>query len=353
MLRLEKISKKTGGFSLNDINLSISKGDYFVLIGESGAGKSMLLEIISGFIVPDSGSIFLNDKDLLKTPIQDRNVGIVYQKPTLFPHMTVFENIAYPLQTRKFKKKFIEYQVNQLATDTEITHILNRNISHLSGGETQRVTIARALATQPQVLLLDEPLSFLDVQLRRGMLALLRKLNQKGQTIIHVTHDYEEALSLTNKISIIEKGTIIQTGSPQDVFHKPKSDFVASFIGSKNFFSGNIVAVDDANHLKIFETSGIQIFIQTEYNIGYHGHIIILGDTISLSEDKLNSSALNNFSGTITDIYPITTGMEIVVDIGIELSAQISYHSMENLHLTRGKNVWISFKASSINFIEI
>jgi molybdopterin-binding protein len=353
MLRIDKINKTTGSFSLNDIDISISKGDYFVLIGESGAGKSMLLEIITGFILPDSGSIFLNDKDLLKTPVQDRNIGIVYQKPTLFPHLSVFENIAYPLHTRKHKKEFIEYEVKQLAEDTEITHILNRNISNLSGGEIQRVTIARALATYPQILLLDEPLSFLDVQLRKGMLALLRKLNQKGQTIIHVTHDYEEALALSNKISIIEKGTIIQTGSPHDVFHNPKSGFVASFIGSKNFFSGQIVSVDVDNQLKIFETSGLRILVPTEYKTDTHGHIIVPDDAVIISEERLNSSAVNNFSGIVTDIYPIISGMEIVIDIGLEITARISYHSMEKLQLTIGKIVWISFKASVINFIEI
>ena len=161
MLRLEKISKKIGGFLLTDIDLSVGKGDYYVLIGESGAGKSMLLEIITGFIQPDSGSISLNDNDLLKIPIQERNIGIVYQKPTLFPHMSVFDNIAYPLRSRGYKKPFINNRVAQLAGDTEISHILNRNIANLSGGETQRVTIARALASNPDILLLDEPLKCL------------------------------------------------------------------------------------------------------------------------------------------------------------------------------------------------
>jgi ABC-type sugar transport system ATPase subunit len=352
MLRLEKISKKIGGFLLTDIDLSVGKGDYYVLIGESGAGKSMLLEIITGFIQPDSGSISLNDNDLLKIPIQERNIGIVYQKPTLFPHMSVFDNIAYPLRSRGYKKPFINNRVAQLAGDTEISHILNRNIANLSGGETQRVTIARALASNPDILLLDEPLSFLDVQLRKGILSLLRKINQQGQTIIHVTHDYDDALSLSNKISIIEKGSIIQTGTPKEVFHHPTSGFVADFIGIKNFYTGMLLGLTEENRLKIFETSGINIFVSTEEATGSQGFVMVPTEVITISEEQLSSSAVNNFSGLITDMFPVKSGMEIVIDIGIEISARISDHSSEKLFLALGKKVWISFKASAVTFIK-
>jgi len=351
MLRLEKINKTTGDFSLCNINLSVNKGDYFVLIGESGAGKSMLLEIITGLIKPDNGNIILNEKNIVNTPIQKRNIGIVYQKPTLFPHMKVFDNIAYPLKIRKVPKEIIMTRVRQLAEDNEISHLLHRYITNLSGGEAQRVTIARTLATDPDILLLDEPLSFLDVQLRRGMLSLLRKLNQSGLTIIHVTHDYEEAVALTNKIAILEKGTIIQTGSPQEVFHNPKSEFVANFIGIKNYFKGHLTLSDDDHEMKIFETSGIKIFTLTGEETDNEGYIIISGDAITISEEKLESSSVNNFYGSITDIFQTRIGLEIVVDIGLEIFVHITFHSYSKLQLYIGKKVWISFKASSVLFI--
>ncbi|PKP33266.1 MAG: ABC transporter [Bacteroidetes bacterium HGW-Bacteroidetes-16] len=352
MLKLEKINKKAGNFSLVDIDFTVGKGDYFTLIGESGAGKSMLLEIIMGIIAPDSGNILLNKKSILNTPTQKRKLGIVYQKPTLFPHMSVFENIAYPLKIKKFSKEEIKIKVMQLSEDTEITHLLKRNIGSLSGGEMQRVTIARTLATNPEILLLDEPLSFLDVQLKRGILALLRKLNQQGQTIIHVTHDYEEALSLTNKIAIIEHGSIIQTGTPQEVFQHPKSAFIAHFIGIGNFFKGHILASEHQSDLKFFKTSDVKFFTNTREEEKSEGYIMIPGEAIFISDEKLHSSAINNFRGTIKDIYQTRNGLEIVVDIGVELTAKISNFSFEKLQLRVGKLVWISFKASSIHFIK-
>lgn len=352
MLKLEKINKKLGNFSLTDIDFSVNKGDYFVLIGESGAGKSMLLEIITGLLEPDSGNILLNEKNIRNTPVQKRNIGIVYQKPSLFPHMSVFGNIAYPLKLRKYSKNEIKIKAIQLAEDTEVSHILHRNITNLSGGEIQRVTIARTLATNPDILLLDEPLSFLDVQLRKGMLSMLRKLNQNGQTIIHVTHDYEEALALTNKIAIIEKGEIIQSGSPHNVFRNPKSAFVANFIGIKNFYKGRILSSEYNSHLKIFETSGINIFINSEEEINSEGCVIIPSETILVSNEKLISSAVNSFQGIIQDIFQTKLGPEIILDIGIEISAHITNHSSDLLHIEIGKKVWISFKASSIRFIK-
>ena len=351
MLRLKKINKKIGVFSLIDIDFTVDKGDYFMLIGQSGAGKSMLLELITGIMMPDSGDILLNGKSMLQIPTQKRKLGIVYQKPTLFPHLSVFENIAYPLKIKKLRKEEIKRQVQKLAEDTEIRHLLKRNIHSLSGGEVQRVTIARTLATNPEVLLLDEPLSFLDIQLKRGMLALLRKLNQHGQTIIHVTHDYDEALSLTNNIALIENGTLIQSGTPKEVFQQPKSAFVANFTGINNFFKGRLVETEDYSGLKIFKTDETKILTNTDQEINSEGYLLIPDDAITISDEKLLSSAVNNFNGIITDLYQTSNGTEVIINIGIELSVKISGYSFEKLKLAIGKMVWISFKASTIRFV--
>lgn len=350
MLKLERLNKRIGGFSLQQIDLTVSPGDYFVLIGETGAGKSMLLEIITGLLTPDSGTVFLNGMDITKTPPQHRNFGIVYQKPSLFPHMSVYENIVYPLKRKKAGKQVIQEKLGKLAEELEITSLLKRNISNLSGGEAQRVTIARALITDPVLLLLDEPLSYLDIQLKREMSALLRKINQQGKTIIHVTHDYEEALSLTNKIGILENGTIIQTGSPQDVFNNPKSQFVANFIGIKNFFYGKISCFREDPSLKQFQTAGVQILLISEEQENSEGNIIIPGESITISEEELHSSAVNNFKGSIKDVFRTRLGQEVVIDIGIEIMALISCHSIGRLDIKVGKSVWISFKASSVKF---
>ena len=351
MLKLEKINKKVGKFSLRDIDFAVKKGDYFILIGESGAGKSILLEIITGLLTPDSGNIILNGINILNVPPQKRNIGIVYQKPTLFPHMSVFENIAYPYRIKKYTKEEIKIKVQKLAEDTEIEHILKRRIGNLSGGEVQRVTIARTLATNPDVLLLDEPLSFLDVQLKRGMLSLLRKLNQKGQTIVHVTHDYDEALALANQIAIIEKGKIIQSGTPREIFQNPRSIFVANFIGIKNFLKGRLSPSGQGSEVKIFETSAIEISTTSNDDVGSEGFVIIPVEKIVVSQEKLDSNIANNFKGYIKDIYQTKFGFEVVIDIGIELSAQISYSTMESLKITIGKCVWICINTDSVKFV--
>ena len=351
MLKLEKINKKVGAFSLHDIDLSVDKGDYFMLIGETGAGKSMLLDIITGLLIPDSGNIILDGKNLQNIPPQKRNIGIVYQKPTLFPHMSVFENIAYPLKIKKISSKEIIIKVNELAGEIDITHLLKRNITNLFGGEAQRVTIARTLATDPAILLLDEPLSFLDVQLKREMSALLRKINLKGKTIIHVTHDYEEALALANRVGIIENGTLIQTGTPHDVFNNPKSAFIANFVGIKNFLHGKLNISESASELKVFESSGIKIFTSSNEEDYIEGYIIIPSEAITLSEERLQSSAINNFDGIIKDIFQTKLGIEVIIDIGSEISANITHQSLDRLHLAVGKAIWVSFKASSVMFV--
>ena len=352
MLRITNISKKIKNFSLNNVSFNVEKGDYFILSGISGAGKTMLLEIIAGVVKPDNGEIIFNGRDITNEQIKNRNIGLVYQNQTLFPHMTVYENIAYPLKNKKLKRNEIDLQVKQLATDTEILHLLDRNTINLSGGEVQRVTIARTLATKPECLLLDEPLSFLDVQLKRGISSLLRKLNQKGQTIIHVTHDYEEAIAMANKIAILENGTIIQTGTLEEVFHNPKSEFVANFIGIKNFYKGILLASENDASLKKIKVSGIEINILTEETVGSEGYAIVSGENITVSNNMISSSALNNFEGTVKDIIPAKLGFEIIVNIGIEVYVLITKQSLENLKLEIGKKVWISFKASSVKFIK-
>ena len=352
MLKLDKISKKAGVFTLSDIDFEIGNGDYFFLIGQSGSGKTMILEIIAGIIKPDSGNLILNGNSIISLPPQKRNIGIVYQKPSLFPHMTVGENIAYPLKIRKYSKNLIGEKINFLADETGISHILHRRTDNLSGGEMQRVSIARTLATDPDILLLDEPFSSIDVQLKNGLMSLLRKLNQNNLTIIQVTHDYEEALALANKIAIIENGKIIQSGDPLVIFNNPGSKFVADFIGINNYFRGKISDSSEIEGLRSFETSGINFYVNTVEDTGSGGYLIIPPDIITLSPEKLNSSAINNFSGTVTDFYRTKSGVEIKVNIGVEMTVKVSDYSFQRLQIAVGKSVWLSFKANSVHFIK-
>ena len=261
MLDLQNISKNLDEFTVKDISFKVEKGDYYVVLGHSGAGKTVLLEIIAGLITPDSGKVLFNGEDITLQKIQKRKFGLVFQDHAIFPHLSVKENIAYSLKSKKITKQKIHERVEKLAKNFEIEYLLNRRTTNLSGGELQRIALARTLALNPDILLLDEPLSSLDVQLKNDLRRLLRNLNKKGQTIIHVTHDYEEAILLSNKIAVFHDGKIIQSGTTNNVFHHPGSEFVAHFTGVKNYFK---VKLDnnEQNGLKTAKVNNIEIVMK-------------------------------------------------------------------------------------------
>ncbi|MCD4725741.1 MAG: ABC transporter ATP-binding protein [Bacteroidales bacterium] len=346
MIELRHISKKYKDFTLDNISFSVDSGDYFVLLGESGAGKSLILEIIAGLIVPDKGEITLDGRNITNQKIQKRNIGLVFQDYTVFPHLTVKNNIAYPLKSRKFNKIAINRKIDELAEKTGIGHLLERRPDTLSGGELQRVALARTLALEPGCLLLDEPLASLDVQLRDGLRSLLRKINNEGITIVHVTHDYEEAIALADKVGIIHNGKIVQIGSPKEVFHKPKSKFIASFTGIKNFYN----AVIKSDDIIILENK-----VKMEHALGKtqgSGFVMFRSEDIVISKSKIDSSMCNNFQGVVLDMIPTKRGMEVIVDIGIKISALITQKSADKYNLSQKCNVWLSIKALAVKFIE-
>ncbi|MCF8296722.1 MAG: ABC transporter ATP-binding protein [Saprospiraceae bacterium] len=345
MLKLNNISIKLGDFQLRDINLELNKGDYYVLLGKSGVGKTVLLEIIAGLIKQDSGNIFLNNKEISKSKIQNRKVGIVFQDCSVFPHLTVKQNIAFSLKGKKFSSAEKKLLVNKYARLTEIDELLDRNIQNLSGGELQRVALARTLVSKPDCLLLDEPLASLDVQLKRGLRNLLRQINQSGVTMLHVPHDYGEAIALSNKVAVMHNGEIIQKGFTKEVFQKPANEFVANFTGIKNFFIAefspfNMAIID--NKIKIVVANNEQIA---------KGKIIIRGEEIILSNNKIYSSATNNFKGRIKQIVPYLTNCEIVVDIGVDLTVLISDESQQKFQFKENAEVWIAFKSTAVKII--
>jgi molybdopterin-binding protein len=343
MLVVENISLKAGNFELKEIRFRVDKGDYFVILGISGVGKSLLLESIAGLIRISSGEIFLRGKKISDEKIQKRNISIVYQDADLFPHLSVYENIAYPLHSRK--EKNIREKVLTAAGQTGIADKLERIPETLSGGEYQRVALARSLASGNDLFLLDEPLSALDPKSKNELRVLLRKLNRDGITIIHVTHDYEEAVSLANKIGVMENGKIVHVASPEEIFKHPKSEFVAQFIGVKNFLKGELKTIA-GNDTKEFSTGGIKLYSLTEAGDG-EAFLLIKPEGISISNSAESGSARNHFKGKITDIARAKIGIEVTFDIGCELISTISVEALNTLELSIGKEIWISFKASA------
>ena len=346
MLKLKNISINFGDFYLNNLSISVKKGDYYVILGESGAGKSIILELISGLRKPSSGTIFFNGKNITNMPVQKRNVGLVFQDYAVFPHLNVFNNIAYPVRNKGLSKQEIQEKVNFQAKQTGILHLLKRKTTELSGGELQRVALARTLILKPELLLLDEPLGALDVLLKENLRNLLRKLNKSGQTIIHITHDYEEALSLANKIAVIHSGKLIQEGNPDEIFNHPKSEFIANLTGIKNFFKASYISEKE-----IIVNESITVRANPE-KINCEGYAVIPSKAIIISKNKPETSALNNFKGKIKNIIPARYGKEIIVDIGVKLSVIVTNQSVAKLNLSEEKEIYISFKANSVKFIK-
>lgn len=228
MLSLNHIALHLNDFTLQDISFTVGKGEYCMLLGESGAGKSLILEMIAGLVTPSSGEIFLQDEEITHKRIQERKIGLVFQDYALFPHLSVRDNIAYPLK-RRCGMKEKEEKVKRIAEKLGIGHLLHRRPGTLSGGELQRVALARTLVLEPSLLLLDEPLSSLDPRIRRNLRTLLKQLHGEGQTILHVTHDLQEALFLAEKVVVVEQGTISRKGTPEEIFQQPGSGFLEHF----------------------------------------------------------------------------------------------------------------------------
>ncbi|MGM0665960.1 MAG: ABC transporter ATP-binding protein, partial [Bacteroidota bacterium] len=337
MLELRDISKSYGSFKLRNINLMIREGEYFVLLGRSGAGKSQLLEIIAGLRSPDNGSIFLNGKELTGEKIQNRKIGMVFQDFAIFPHLTVYENIAYPLRIKHLPRKEIRFMVGKMADNVNISHLLDRKTDDLSGGEKQRVAVARTLVTSPDIILLDEPMASIDTTLRDDVRRLLRKINGMGMTIMHVTHDYGEAIRLAHRVGVIHNGKILQTGTPDKVFSEPVNKFVARFAGIRNFFP---VDISGEGGRKVAISEKLK-YIIPEGDYPDNGLLIIKSDSIKLSLEKQNN-CVNCIKGEVSELNRAENGYEVFVDAGDLFHVQVSNKLFEQLSLIPGQKVFLS-----------
>ena len=243
IISLENIAVTFDGEKiLNDISLDIKDKEFVTLLGPSGCGKTTTLRIIGGFLTPDSGSVKFEGKEINNLPPYKRNVNTVFQRYALFPHLNVFENIAFGLKVKKFPPKEIEKRVREMLELVNLNGFEKRSIDRLSGGQQQRVAIARALVNEPKVLLLDEPLGALDLKLRKEMQIELKRIQQRLEiTFIYVTHDQEEALTMSDTVVVMNGGNILQVGSPVDIYNEPKNAFVADFIGESNILNGRMI----------------------------------------------------------------------------------------------------------------
>ena len=340
MIRIEDLTVDLGEFILKDINLEIERGEYFVVLGPTGAGKSVLLETIAGLYQPRKGLIEINGRDVTRAEPRKRNISIVYQDYMLFPHLTVKENIKFGLKEKsRDLDKIVEF--------LDIRRILHRKPDTLSGGESQRVALARALVTKPAVLLLDEPLAALDSNTRERIMCELRQINEKiGITIIHITHERSEAIALADKMAVMNGGGILQVGTPEQVFRKPNSEFIANFVGVENLFKGKSV-IDTGTGIAYIDVNGIKI-VSTSCKSG-DVFISIRPEDILVSTERIETSARNSYRGAITEIIDRGAITKIIVDVCISFAVVITKRSFEDMALRDGMLVYITFKASAVH----
>lgn len=349
MLSLKNINKKFGQFRLTGISLEISEGTYFVLLGRSGSGKTRLLELIAGLTTPDSGKIWLGGEDITEKRIQRRGVGLVFQDYAIFPNMTVFGNIAYPLRAAREKSIDIRRKVNDIAGELNILHLLGRDTRNLSGGELQRVALARTLVNSPKLLLLDEPMASIDASLKDDVRRLLRRLNKRGLTIVHVTHDYREAVSLASEVGVIHNGRIIQSGTPVDVFNKPVSRFVARYAGIRNFMRVTFERNDGS--WNAITAGGSRIGLPPG-SYPDAGLLLLRSDDIVYSTIRLAGEHENVLEGLVTDVLRTETGFELSVDTGEVFYVDVTSGSFGSDPVTEGAKVWIGFSSQACMVIE-
>ena len=307
-LVFDRVTKRFGALTaVNDVSLAVGRGEFFSLLGPSGCGKTTLLRMLGGFERPDSGRIYLEGKDITDLPPDRRRVHTVFQNYALFPTMTVWDNIAFSLKLAKRPKKEIEDRVGEILEMIQLSDQAWKYPNQLSGGQKQRVAIARALVDRPQVLLLDEPLAALDLKLRQHMLIELDAIHdQVGITFLYVTHDQGEAMSLSDRIAVLNRGRIEQLDAPAKIYEAPSTRFVASFIGDTNFFSAEITAVDgDYCLLEVEGFPQIRAFNDKSLKPGQKVDLSVRPEKIRVTKSPPppeKGATINVFPSTVKDI---------------------------------------------------
>ncbi len=343
MIEIEHIRVDFPGFCLQDINLSVEKGDFFILIGPTGAGKTILLEALMGLVPVKSGKIWINGINVTDLPPEERRIGIVYQDYALFPHLTVLENIKYGLRYNNVKRVEAEKRLDSLLDQLNLNSLKNRPPKNLSGGEKQRVALARALVVNPSVLLLDEPLSALDPNFREEIQMEMKRLHMNtGSTFLMVTHDFSEVLSLGRHAAVINEGRIEQVGRPSDIFQRPDSLFVAQFVGMRNLFPATI------NGDKAM-LDGLELKLEAALK-GDKAFIAIRSEDIMVMKEEIAGVGTNIFRGRILGVADRGPYCEISVRTGkIIFKASITKGHLFEMDLSEAEEIYIAIRPSAIH----
>lgn len=360
-LELEGITLGLGAFSLSGIELAVGAGELFVLLGPSGAGKTVLLETIAGFHRPDSGTIRLGGRDITEEALERRRVAFMFQDYALFPHLTVRGNIAFGLSGKGAGAS--ASRTRELQTRLGLDAILDRKPAGLSGGEKQRVALARALAAEPELFLFDEPLSALDAHTREGLRDELKRfLRELGIPAIFVTHDQTETQVLADRLAIIREGRVVQVGTPAGIFNAPADEFVARFVGMENVIPGRVLAVvPEGAEIEVNGGRKIQA-VAFASGTGREVFVCVRPEDLTLASKArpipepmvapVASKHSNRFEGLVTSIEAFGPVLNIGIDCGFQLSAYLTRQAFFDLGLRTGDRVLVAFRAEAVHVIE-
>lgn len=356
----ENLSKKytsrvgsfSSSFALSDVSFSIKKGEFFSILGPSGCGKTTLLRLMAGFDTPNSGKIFLDGQEITKLPANKRSVNTVFQNYTLFPHLSIYENIAFGLRMAKRSDKEVTQEVARMLDLIQMGDQAHKFPDQISGGQKQRVAIARALVNKPRVLLLDEPLAALDLKLRQKMLLDLDLIHDEvGITFIFVTHDQTEAMAVSDRIAVLNQGRLEQLGTPMEIYETPKNRFVAEFIGDTNFLDGTVAEMlgKDYSLLHFDDFPPVKCYNDKQLAMGDLVHLSVRPEKIQISREKPSLSSLHNtFEGMIDDKVYKGDHTHYGVKMGnrkVSVTQQHNRFLLDQTQLKWNDSVWISWHA--------
>lgn len=348
-VNVEKKFSETVG--VHRLNFAIEEGEFFTLLGPSGCGKTTTLRMVAGFLAPTAGQIFFDGQDITPVPPHLRNTAMVFQNYALFPHMTVFENVAFGLEVRKLPKSEIKERVQEALRQVYLSGFEDRRMSQLSGGQQQRVALARALVVRPRILLLDEPLSNLDARLRVEMREEISRLQKElGITTIYVTHDQEEALAMSDRIAVFHKGVCQQIGTPEEIYHQPANSFVASFVGESNLLPVEIGEISNG----LLQVKVLDFLITSSHipdlSQNTEGWVMsIRPEAIRL----MSNPGPNSLPGTIERVQFTGSLLQCSVRVQNQLTLQLLMLNQTYLYRTikPGDQVWLYFPKDQIRLL--